>query len=59
MGCYTDAASPRTLNPYYAIVDANTNVGCQATCSGLGYTYAGTEYGSEVNAPSHSLRRQV
>lgn len=43
LGCYTDASS-RILVAYSTTSSSLTTSSCQNTCSGLGYSYAGTEY---------------
>ncbi|KAG9005542.1 hypothetical protein FRB94_001469 [Tulasnella sp. JGI-2019a] len=47
LGCYIDSGSSRTLGAYTVTTSTMTNAQCVQTCSGLGYAYAGTEYGNE------------
>ncbi|KAG8880657.1 hypothetical protein FRB97_000611 [Tulasnella sp. 331] len=47
VGCYTDQGSPRTLSSYSTTSASMTNALCLSTCTGMGYTYAGTEYADE------------
>ncbi|KAG9032682.1 hypothetical protein FRB95_001110 [Tulasnella sp. JGI-2019a] len=47
LGCYSDAASPRTLTGSTTTESTMTNPSCVATCRSQGYTYAGTEYSNE------------
>jgi len=47
LGCYIDSGSSRTLSEYSTTDSLMTNALCVQTCSGLGYPYAGTEYGNE------------
>jgi hypothetical protein len=48
IGCYTDAASPRTLSDRSTSDDNMTVEKCASFCSG--YQYMGTEYSKEVGA---------
>lgn len=50
LGCYTDNVSGRALTNGGTIPggsSAMTNMACQTACSAAGFSYAGTEYGSE------------
>jgi len=46
-GCFTDSVSARTLSVPVSVPGAMTVEFCQAGCKGLGYIYAGVEYGVE------------
>ncbi|OWZ63616.1 hypothetical protein AYX14_06683 [Cryptococcus neoformans] len=47
VGCYKDNGDNRTLNGNKKISSSMTPSVCNSYCSGLGYTYAGTEYYDE------------
>ncbi|OWZ77169.1 glucan endo-1,3-alpha-glucosidase agn1 [Cryptococcus neoformans Bt85] len=47
VGCYKDNGDNRTLNGSKKISSSMTPSVCNSYCSGLGYTYAGTEYYDE------------
>ena len=49
VGCYKDNGDNRTLNGSKKISSSMTPSVCNSYCSGLGYTYAGTEYYDEVS----------
>ncbi|KAG8881684.1 hypothetical protein FRB97_009233 [Tulasnella sp. 331] len=44
---YSNNGTTRTLSAYTTTTATMTNAQCIQTCSGLGYPYAGTEYGNE------------
>jgi hypothetical protein len=46
LGCYTDTTLLRTLN-VSMLVSGNTVEKCQAACATGGYTYSGTEFGTQ------------
>ena len=46
LGCYSDSTSTRALNTSQTVA-AHTVEACQSTCGGLGFIYAGLEYGSQ------------
>ncbi|GFZ50872.1 Endo-1,3-alpha-glucanase agn1 [Saitozyma sp. JCM 24511] len=45
LGCYSDSSSPRLLTGTEQDQSGMTVSSCTSYCSGLGYTYAGVEYG--------------
>jgi hypothetical protein len=45
-GCYTDA-QPRTLSGYSVTRNDMTQELCVGACDGMGYIFAGVEYGSQ------------
>jgi hypothetical protein len=48
VGCYADSASRVLGYGAYSSSAGNTPGMCQAACNNAGYTYSGTEYGTEV-----------
>ncbi|KAF8341317.1 uncharacterized protein EI90DRAFT_1719489 [Cantharellus anzutake] len=47
LGCFTDTSSPRTLGSYSTQSNSNSPTYCTSLCAGMGYSFAGVEYGRE------------
>jgi hypothetical protein len=59
VGCFTDNRSGRTLERLTSLSEAITIESCLKACQKQGFSYAGTEYGSECCEPPSFLRKQT
>ncbi|KAJ8522393.1 hypothetical protein ONZ45_g1040 [Pleurotus djamor] len=51
LGCYADPSEARVLNGGMTSSSSQSVASCVASCASRGFSYAGTEYGTECAAP--------